>query len=48
MHDPQHVLKTHVFGGRKHPPGGLQLVDVSQPLHPGMVDNLLFGHFTGG
>ncbi len=33
------MLEPGVFGGRVHPPGGLQLVDSAQPLHPGMVDD---------
>jgi hypothetical protein len=48
MHDSEHVLKTHVFGRRKDPPGGLQLVNLSQPLYPWMINQFLFGCFTGG
>ena len=43
MHRAQNMLKSRVLGGRKDPPGGLQLVDVPQPLDPRMVDHLTFG-----
>ena len=37
------MLKPGVFGTGIDPPGRLQLVDVPQPLDPGMVDDLPFG-----
>jgi len=40
------VLKSRVFGGRKNPPRGLQLMNLPQPLHPGRVDQVAFGHFA--
>ena len=36
VHRPQDMLEPRVLGRRKNPPGSLQLVDVSQPLEPGM------------
>src|SRR5262245_3662478 len=42
MHGPQHVLKPRVLSRGEDPPGSLQLVNVSQPLEPGMVDELPF------
>ena len=46
VHHPQDVLKPLMLGRRKDPPRGLQLVDLPHPLHPGMVDDLLFGDFV--
>ena len=43
VHRPQHVLEPGVFGRGKDPPGGLQLVNLPQPLEPGVVDDLLLG-----
>ena len=43
VHRPQHVLEPRVFGRGKDPPGGLQLVNLPQPLEPGVVDDLLLG-----
>jgi hypothetical protein len=48
MHDTQNVLEPHVFGGGENPPGGLQLVDLSESLHPGVIDQFLFGGFRCG
>ena len=42
MHGPQHVRKPRVLGRRIDPPGRLQLMDLPQPLHPRMVDDLAF------
>ena len=42
------MLKAGVLGRRIDPPGGLQLVDLPQPLHPGIVDDLLLGDFSLG
>jgi hypothetical protein len=44
VHGPQGMLKPAVFGRRVDPEGTLQLVDVSEPLHPGMADEFLLGH----
>ena len=43
VHRPQRVLEARVLGGREHPPRRLQLVDASQALEPGVVDQLLLG-----
>jgi hypothetical protein len=45
MHRPENMLKSHVFGGRKNPPGGLKLVNVPHSLDPGMVNHVLLGRF---
>ena len=44
VHGPQHVLEARVLGRGEDPPGRLQLVDLPQPLDPGVVDDLLFRH----
>ena len=46
VHRPEHVLEPRVLGRGKDPPGGLQLVNLPQPLQPGMVDDLLLGHLA--
>ena len=48
MHDAQHVLEAGMLGGGIDPPGGLQLMDLPQPLDPGMVDDLAFRDFALG
>ena len=48
MHHAQHVLEARMFGRRINPPGGLQLMDLPQPLDPGMIDDLPFGDFALG
>ena len=48
VHRPEHVLKPRVLGRGKDPPGGLQLVDLPQPLEPGMVDDLPLGDLALG
>ena len=45
VHCPEHVLEARMFGRGKDPPGGLQLVNLPQPLKPGVVDQFAFGHF---
>ncbi len=45
VHRPQHVLKPRMLGRGKDPPGGLQLVNLPQPLDPGVVDQFPFGDF---
>jgi hypothetical protein len=45
MHYAENMLKTGVFGGRKDPPSGLQLVDLPQPLNPRMVDDIPLADF---
>lgn len=45
MHRPENVLKPSVFGTRKDPPCGLQLMNMPHPLHPGMINQLLFRDF---
>jgi hypothetical protein len=42
MHGPQRVHEPRMFRGGIDPSGTLQLVDVSQPLDPGGVDQVLF------
>ncbi len=46
VHHAQHVLKAGVFGRGEDPPGGLQLVDLPQPLNPRVVNQLPFRHFA--
>ena len=48
VHRAEHVLEAGVLGRRIDQPGGLQLVDLAQPLNPGIVDDRLFGDFTFG
>ena len=48
MHGSEDMLKSHMFGRRKDPPRGLQLMDLAHPLDPRMVDDTLFGRFPGG
>ena len=48
VHRPEHVLEPRVLGRGKDPPGGLQLVDLPQPLDPGVVDDLLLGDLALG
>ena len=43
VHDSQNMLKSHVFGGWKHPPGSLQLMNLPHPLHPRVIDQILLG-----
>ena len=42
VHRPQDVLKAGVLGRGIDPPGGLQLVDLAEPLDPGVIDDRLF------
>ncbi len=46
VHDSQHVLKPRVLGCGEYEPCRLKLMNLSQPLQPGTVDQLLFGHFA--
>ena len=48
VHHAQHVLEAGVLGRGIDPPGGLQLMDLPQPLDPGMVDDLPFRDFALG
>src|SRR3954470_24144248 len=48
MHRADHVLKACVFSRGKDPPGRLQLMDLPQPLHPGVIDDLPLGNFALG
>ena len=48
VHRPQHVLETGVLGRRVDQPGGLQLVDLAEPLDPGIIDDRLFGNLAVG
>lgn len=48
VHDTERMLKPHVLGRGEDPPGGLQLVDVPQPLHPRVVNHFLLGGLAGG
>lgn len=45
MHHAEDVGETGMFRRRINPPCRLQLVDIPQPLHPGMIDDLAFRHF---
>jgi hypothetical protein len=42
MHDAEDVLEAGVFRSREYPPRRLKLVDLAQPLNPGMIDNFAF------
>ncbi len=48
VHGSQNVLEPRVFGRRKYPPGGLQLVDVPQSLDPRMIHQVTLGYFARG
>ena len=48
MHRTEHVLEAGVLGRGIDQPGGLQLVDLAEPLNPGMVDDRLFGDLAFG
>ena len=48
VHGAERVLKPRVLGRGIDPPGRLQLMDLPQPLHPGIVDDLLFGDLAVG
>ena len=48
VHDAHYVLKAGMLGRGKDPPGGLQLVNLPQPLDPGMIDDLAFGDLAAG
>jgi hypothetical protein len=37
------MLEASVLSGRKYPPSGLQLMDVTQSLDPRMIDYLPLG-----
>ncbi len=43
VHRAQHVLKARMFGRGIDPPGALQLMNLAEPLHPGMIDEGLLG-----
>ena len=47
VHDTEDMLESHVFSRGEHPPGGLELVDLSQALDPWVIDEFLFGRFRG-
>ncbi len=46
VHRSQNVLETRVLGGGKDPERGLQLMNLPQPLHPGMIDQVALRHLT--
>ncbi len=48
VHRPEHVLEAGMLGRRIDQPGGLQLVDLAEPLDPGIVDDRLFGDLAFG
>ncbi len=48
VHHAQHVLKPGVLGRGEDPPGGLKLVDLAEPLQPGVVDDLPLGNLARG
>ena len=43
VHRAKNVLESRMFGRWEDPPGGLQLVNVTHSLHPGMVNHLALG-----
>jgi hypothetical protein len=45
MHGPEDMLKPHMLCRRENPPGGLELMDVPEPLDPGVVYDFLFRYF---
>ena len=46
VHSSERVDEAGVFRGRVHPTGALELIDVSQALDPGGVDQVLFRPFV--
>ncbi len=42
-HGTEHVLEAGVFRAGKDPPCRLELMDLAESLHPGVIDDLLFG-----
>ena len=48
VHRPQDVLEAGVLGRGKDPPGRLQLVDLPEPLEPGIIDDRLLGDLSLG
>ena len=45
VHRPERMHESGMFRRGIDPPGTLQLVDVSQPLNPGGVDQVFLGVF---
>ena len=45
---PEDVLKPGVLSRREHPPGGLQLMDLTQASDPGVIDDLTLRHLVTG
>lgn len=43
VHGAERMLEPAVLGRGIHPPGALELIDLTQALHPGCVDQVLFG-----
>ncbi|MDP7304406.1 MAG: hypothetical protein QGG09_14970 [Pirellulaceae bacterium] len=43
MHRTENVLESRMFGCWENPPSGLELVDVTHSLDPGMVNHLALG-----
>jgi hypothetical protein len=43
VHGAENVLEAGMLGARINPPGALQLMNPSQTLHPGMIDERLLG-----
>ena len=48
VHGAEGMLKTAVLSRGIDPAGALQLIDIAQTLHPGRVDQSLFGDFAFG
>src|SRR3954465_9733424 len=48
MHGPEGVLKTAVFSGGIDPTRTLQLIDITQALHPRRIDQSLFSDLAFG
>jgi len=45
MHDADRMLKTGMFSCRVNPPGGLKLVNATEPLHPAGINQIFLGDF---
>ena len=46
VHGSERVLEAAVFSGGVNPAGALQLIDITQALHPRRVDQGFFSNFA--